>query len=239
MDRSYTGSLNILGITPEGVERRLGDCGVNLTELDYISGAYGTILRSSTTGREAENLKLVERCCAPFIARGDMNPAGLTVQSALRARIMLAFAESCTGGLAGSMVTGIAGSSDVFWGSMVTYANDAKERVLGVSSIPDHGAVSEETVGAMAEGAIKLSGADAALAVSGIAGPWGGTPDKPVGTVWFAFRFREKIQTLKCVFSGKRGQVRRKAAAVALAGLANQIDGALLDTEWIADYTCY
>jgi nicotinamide-nucleotide amidase len=238
MDRLYKESLTILGISPEGVKKRLGDCGTEMKEPDCVSSAYGTTIRWNP-GHESGNIKLIERCCAPFVVPGDLSPARLLVQSALRERALLVFAESCTGGLAGSMLTGIAGSSDVFWGSMVTYANEAKERVLGVSCIPAHGAVSEATVKAMAQGAIELSGASAALAVSGIAGPGGGTPDKPVGTVWFAFMYREKMQTLQCVFSGKRAQVRRKAAAVALAGLANQIDGALLDTEWIADYTCY
>lgn len=238
MDNKSAKTLSILGIPPEGVKQRLKDRGMEINHFKCVASSYGTRL-SSGENSVTDSLRIIEESCAPFFCSGNLSPARVLIKSAMRASARLVFAESCTGGLAGSLVTGIAGSSDVFWGSMVTYANEAKERVLGVSTIDAHGAVSEETVKAMALGAMKLSGANASLAVSGIAGPGGGTIDKPVGTVWFAFTFQEQMQTLKCVFSGSRAQVRLKAAAVALAGLANQINGALLDTTWIADYTWY
>ncbi|MEL6761260.1 MAG: CinA family nicotinamide mononucleotide deamidase-related protein [Myxococcota bacterium] len=110
------------------------------------------------------------------------------VLSRLRERgLRLALAESCTGGLIGDMLTDIPGSSDVLWGGGVVYANEAKMKLLGVSAddLQTHGAVSEEVVRQMVKGAQELSGCECAVSVSGIAGPAGGSEDKPVGTVWF------------------------------------------------------
>ena len=109
----------------------------------------------------------------------------------------LATAESCTGGLIASMLTRIPGSSDGFHAGFVTYANDIKHRVLGVSeaTLEQQGAVSEEVVIEMANGAMARANADCAIAVSGIAGPDGGTPEKPVGTVWLAWGSRENLRT--------------------------------------------
>ena len=231
-------SLSIFGLSPEGLRKRLESCSLSVAGLRFISSAYGTHVHTDSS-QKSRGLQDLKECCAPFSADVQTNPAVLLVQSAKKRGTMMVFTESCTGGMAGSLLTAVAGSSEVFWGSMVTYANEAKEKVLGVSSLSDHGAVSEATVKDMVDGAILLSGADVALAISGIAGPGGGTPEKPVGTVWFAFRCQEHMQTLNCVFSGNRSQIRRKAAALALMGLANQIKGALLDISWIADYTCY
>ncbi|MCD6291433.1 MAG: CinA family protein [Anaerolineae bacterium] len=98
----------------------------------------------------------------------------------------VALAESCTGGLVGHLITNVPGSSDYFWGSAVTYANEAKERVLGVrhETLMEYGAVSPETAREMAQGARRLSGADVAVSATGIAGPSGGSPGKPIGLVY-------------------------------------------------------
>jgi len=113
--------------------------------------------------------------------------------------LKLATAESCTGGLIANRVTDVPGSSAVFTHGFVTYANEAKRDLLGVPQelLDAHGAVSEPVVRAMAEGALKASGADIAVAVTGIAGPAGGTEDKPVGTVWLAWatKGRETVAT--------------------------------------------
>src|SRR5690606_4450899 len=117
--------------------------------------------------------------------------------------IMVVTAESCTGGWVAQTITETPGSSKWFDGGYVTYSNSAKHRMLGVPEniLHNYGAVSEETVEAMALGAIKDDGAQLSVSVSGIAGPEGGTPSKPVGTVWFAWAVPGKvIQTALCQF---------------------------------------
>ena len=106
----------------------------------------------------------------------------------------MATAESCTGGLVGSLCTSVAGSSDWFAGGVIAYANDVKEGVLGVPelALKNHGSVSGEVVQHMAVGALRVCRAQAAVALSGVAGPGGGTPDKPVGTVWMAAALEER-----------------------------------------------
>jgi nicotinamide-nucleotide amidase len=132
-----------------------------------------------------------------------------------------AAAESCTGGWVAKAMTDIPGSSRWFGTGFVTYANDAKTRELGVpeSLLAAHGAVSEPVAAAMAAGVRQRAGADVAVAVSGIAGPGGGTAEKPVGTVWFAWAFPEGVRSECRVFSGDREDVRRQAVAHALEGL--------------------
>ncbi len=131
----------------------------------------------------------------------------------------IALAESCTGGLLGAEITGVPGSSAVFWGSVVSYANEAKCSLLGVAlaTLETHGAVSEAAVLEMAEGVRRLSKADVTLSVSGIAGPGGGTEDKPVGTVWISCvaEWTNPISR-HFRFSGNRGAVRRMAVEESL-----------------------
>jgi nicotinamide-nucleotide amidase len=137
----------------------------------------------------------------------------------------VAAAESCTGGWIATSITDVPGASRCFAYGIVSYSNGAKESLLGVSprTLEQFGAVSEATVREMAEGVIKLSGADLAVAVSGIAGPDGGSAEKPVGTVWFAWAERQQRKTLLQVklhsFDGDRRAVRQKAVVVALQGL--------------------
>nr|WP_246599023.1 nicotinamide-nucleotide amidase [Methylogaea oryzae] len=134
-----------------------------------------------------------------------------------------AVAESCTGGWLAKCLTDVAGSSGWFERGFVSYSNESKQELLGVTeaTLKTHGAVSAETVGEMAQGVLSHSRAQAAVAVSGIAGPSGGTADKPVGTVWFAWRRSDGAAACRCeVFHGDREAVRRQAVAVALAGLA-------------------
>jgi len=145
------------------------------------------------------------------------------VGAALRERgLTLAAAESCTGGWVCQAVTDIPGSSAWFDRGFVTYTNAAKQELLGVphAVLAGHGAVSEQTVRAMAAGALRNSGADCALAVSGIAGPGGATADKPVGTVWFAWQPRGGVCLARREqFDGDRRAVRRQATATALRGI--------------------
>lgn len=135
-------------------------------------------------------------------------------------------AESCTGGGIAHAITAVAGSSAWFDYGFVTYSNEAKQRLLGVSAaiLEAHGAVSEAVVRSMATGASLVASADFAVAVSGIAGPGGGSADKPVGTVWFAWCHPAGILTKLHCFSGDRESVRDQALVVALRGLLDCLD---------------
>ena len=133
--------------------------------------------------------RLQEMFAEHIIGTGDTSLQRRVVELSAAAGKRLATAESCTGGLIAALLTEVPGASQVFDAGFVTYSNRIKECVLGVGAdtLARHGAVSEAVVRAMAQGALARSGADYAVAVSGIAGPDGGTPDKPVGTVWIAW----------------------------------------------------
>ncbi|MBU1689390.1 MAG: nicotinamide-nucleotide amidohydrolase family protein [Gammaproteobacteria bacterium] len=144
-----------------------------------------------------------------------------------RHAMMLVTAESCTGGWAGQAVTAVPGSSHWFDRGFVTYTNDAKQEMLGVSAatLAEHGAVSESTVREMVSGALKNSRGQAALAISGIAGPGGGTPEKPVGTVCFAWGLANGgVTSEQRYFSGDRREVRQQAVERALQGLLERLE---------------
>ena len=146
-------------------------------------------------------------------------------ERALASRVMLATAESCTGGLVAGAITDIAGSSAWFERGFVAYSNRAKMEELGVDPeiIARHGAVSGETAKAMAQGARAASGAQWAVAVTGIAGPAGGSHDKPVGTVWFAWAGPRGVETLHRRLEGDRAAVRTASVAIALQGLVDRL----------------
>ncbi|HEX2651616.1 MAG TPA: CinA family protein [Burkholderiales bacterium] len=134
---------------------------------------------------------------------------------------LLVTAESCTGGWTAQAVTAIAGSSDWFERGYVTYSNVAKQQLLGVgaTTLRRFGAVSEETARAMARGALRRSRGTLALAITGVAGPGGGTPEKPVGTVCFAWAQGRKLRSETRRFGGGRTAVRRRSVIHALQGL--------------------
>jgi nicotinamide-nucleotide amidase len=150
---------------------------------------------------------------------GELLAAGKTVS----------VAESCTGGWIAKSITDISGSSGCFGYGLVSYSNGAKESLLGVkpATLEKHGAVSEATVREMAEGALRLSGADFAAAVSGVAGPDGGSEEKPVGTVWFAWATRSAhgadIAAEKRLIKGDREQIRAQTVVIALQGIRERI----------------
>jgi nicotinamide-nucleotide amidase len=143
-----------------------------------------------------------------------------------RQGLMLVTAESCTGGWVAQIMTSVAGSSEWFERGFVAYTNLAKREMLGVKTtiLSRYGAVSEQTARAMAEGALTHSHAQVALAITGIAGPSGGTPEKPVGTVCFAWAGKKRdTSSIKQVFSGDRESVRRQSVAAALQGVLDFI----------------
>jgi nicotinamide-nucleotide amidase len=173
----------------------------------------------SAEDREAFFRGLVSALGPVRVCRQEIRPAELLLEGLASAGLVLATAESCTGGLVGRYLTDVPGSSRWYWGGAVTYADAAKERLLGVpgSVLDQHGAVSAETASAMARGILAVSGAGLSLAVSGIAGPDGGTEEKPVGTVWIATALAGALPVAAaCRFSGGRDMVRRKAAVTGL-----------------------
>ncbi len=141
-------------------------------------------------------------------------------------RLRLVCAESCTGGIVASSLTDIPGSSAVLWGGVVAYSNESKSRILGVPPelIAEFGAVSREVARSMAKGALEASGADLALAITGIAGPDGGSPEKPVGLVWFGYRLAiaraaeidGEASEESVVFTGSRRDIRAAASTRAM-----------------------
>lgn len=156
------------------------------------------------------------------------------VQLLQNASLTLSTAESCTGGLISGAITSVSGSSDVFGFGVCSYANEAKMKVLGVKeeTLATHGAVSEETAMEMAEGIRRLSGSDYGISTTGIAGPTGGTPGKPVGTVWIGFSSREKTCAERYVFDGrlfpeegdKRQAIRLEAVFTALSVVEKELE---------------
>ena len=140
----------------------------------------------------------------------------------LKARgLTCATAESCTGGGVGSAITAVPGSSAVFAGGVISYSNEVKRDVLGVSAqtLEAHGAVSAETAAQMAAGARRLLKTDLAVSLTGIAGPDGGSAEKPVGLVWFGLATAQGVRTEKAIFRGDREGIRRNAIVHALGML--------------------
>ena len=172
-----------------------------------------------------------------FSTDSTVNATPLKIDSALSAQVQMlgdslrakgwsvSCAESCTGGGIAFAFTSVSGSSDWFNQSWITYSNDAKKRTLGVSeqTLQEFGAVSKQTVKEMAEGVRRNSGAQLVVTVSGIAGPGGGSEEKPVGTVWFGFMCGAMSEQIKQVFSGDRDEVRQHAIAFAMTHLVKML----------------
>lgn len=181
------------------------------------------VVRSSTQADADRKLAaleapLRERLQGFLYGTGEETLVERTMRRLLERKRTVATAESCTGGMIGEMLTRLPGSSRAFLGGAITYSNAEKVRQLGVqqATLDAHGAVSEETVREMAAGARARFGVELAVAVSGIAGPDGGTPDKPVGTVWLALAHAGGVTTKKLAWPGARDQVRLLSAWWAL-----------------------
>ena len=158
------------------------------------------------------------------------NSLEVQVGQLLRKRALkLALAESCTGGLIGARITDVAGSSEYFPGGVVAYAYEAKVTLLGVSwdTLNTKGAVSQETVLEMARGARQVLNTDIAVSVTGIAGPGGGTPEKPVGTTWIGLATKDGEWTRMFQFSGDREQNKNSSANAALQMLLDYLQDKL------------
>lgn len=204
------------GFSPEGVDVgyriRLPEIHLRLTASGSEGEALDSLLRDACAQAK-------ERLGGFLFSQEDESLEEVTASLLLEKDLTLSVAESCTGGLCSSRFTDIAGSSGYFLGGTVVYSNDSKEKLLGVSAetLERFGAVSEEVVSEMADGARDLFGSDIGLSVSGIAGPGGGTAEKPVGTVWFGFShvssgtFCERRN-----FTGTRDEIKNFAAATAI-----------------------
>jgi nicotinamide-nucleotide amidase len=167
---------------------------------------------------EALDAGVRERLAGFVYGTGDKNLVDKVTRRLIDSGKTIATAESCTGGMIGELLTNMAGSSRAFKGGAIVYSNEEKVRQLGVAqtTLDAQGAVSEETVIEMARGARERFGVDMAVSVSGVAGPDGGTPDKPVGTVWLAIATAAGVKTKKINWPGLRDQIRTLSAWWAL-----------------------
>ena len=195
--------------------------------LAYLPGIDGVDLRFTAWGMDPIEADRRLRSAADLArgragehgyGEGDTDLAAVVLERARRAGLSLGTAESCTGGLVGGRITGVPGSSDIFAGGVVCYSDRLKTDLLGVSPalLAEHGAVSEAVARAMAEGARSRLRVDVAVSVTGIAGPSGGTEEKPVGTVWFAVVSPGETESRRIIFPGSRREIRERAAQTAL-----------------------
>ncbi len=217
------------GIPESTLAERMGDIEREIAPLTlaYLPGLDGVDLRVSAwqlapddaDARLAAAAALLrERGAESVYGEGDADLAELVLEAARGRGVTLATAESCTGGLVGARLTEIPGSSDVYVGGVVAYANELKAGLLGIDPalVAAHGAVSEPVALAMARGAAERLGADAAVSVTGIAGPGGGTEAKPVGTIWYGVAHGGKVAAHLMLLPGSRHDIRARAAQAAL-----------------------
>jgi nicotinamide-nucleotide amidase len=240
-DRGSGAAIASLVVRTTGIpESTLGDrlAGLEPTlspiTLAYLPGLDGVDLRLTAWDVPANRAAASLRAAAAALraelgdlayGTGDDDIAAHLLGELERRGARLALAESCTGGLVGQRITAVPGSSATFVGGVIAYANEAKYGLLGVDPalVERCGAVSEEVAAAMARGAQHAFGVAAALSVTGIAGPDGGTPEKPVGTVCLGFAVGDRVDTRRIGFPGGRADVRARAAQAALHGLWHRL----------------
>jgi nicotinamide-nucleotide amidase len=231
--------LRTTGVPESAVAERIGSIEDELAPLTlaYLPGTDGVDLRLTAWALPRDDAErrldaavhvLRPRLGDHYYGMDDTDLAAVVLELLRGRQGRLAVAESCTGGLIGQRLTAIPGASEVFVGGVVAYADVAKREQLGVPSeiLEAHGAVSEETVRAMAAGACRAFRASHAVAVTGIAGPSGGTPEKPVGTVWLAASADGQVRAVKRVFPGEREEIRARSAQAALDSLRRMLGAA-------------
>ena len=189
---------------PDGVDLRLTIRDVAAGDADVMLEGAAALLR--------------DRLGRSIYADGDTDLASVVLDRCRARALTIAVAESCTGGLLGARLTAIPGSSDVVLGGVIAYSNDVKEQVLDVDheALVKHGAVSQEVVQQMADGVRTRTGASIGIAITGVAGPGGGTPEKPVGTVWVATALERGTRAAQLRLIGDRDEIRRRATQSAL-----------------------
>jgi nicotinamide-nucleotide amidase len=233
--RSMT--LRTCGIPESTLAERIGELEDALAPLTlaYLPGTVGVDLRltcwTASAGDADTRLRagidrLRERAMEWAYGEGDTDLAAVVLEQLRTSGRQLAVAESCTGGLLGARITSVPGASAVFLGGVIAYADRVKqENGVAAELIAAHGAVSSEVAAAMAVGIARGSGAAATVSVTGIAGPAGGTEEKPVGTVWFGWSIDGRTETGKSVFGGTRTEIRERAVQGALLGLWRRLTG--------------
>jgi len=222
-------TVRTTGIGESALAERLGDLakGVDGLPLAFLPGWAGVDLRltsnalpSDAAARALDAASRKVRDVAGAFAYGedDDDLAALVLATCRERGLSIATAESCTGGLLGARITAIPGSSDAYRGGVVAYDNAVKTKLLGVPdvSITEHGAVSEQVARAMAEGCARALETDIGMGITGIAGPGGGTPEKPVGTVWIAVAGFGETRSLGRVYVGDRDEIRQRATQATL-----------------------
>jgi nicotinamide-nucleotide amidase len=222
-------TVRTTGVSESALAERVGPIEPEIAPLTlaYLPSVEGVDLRVTAWGLDPEDAEarlavVVARLQAAVGEHGygedDADLAAVLLEALRKRRHRLGVAESCTGGMIGERITNVPGASDTFIGGVVAYADVIKTAALKVplETLEAYGAVSEETVRAMAEGAQRLFSADCTIAVTGIAGPGGGTAEKPVGTVWLAARRHTTTRALTRVLPGDRDDVRRRAAQAGL-----------------------
>ena len=227
-ERPFRRVLRTAGIAESAIAEQVGegldDLDLEVAYLPQIDGTDIRLTRWSGVAEEARSMldaaaeRLYRTLGVHIYAEGSTDMAE-TVGALLRERgLTVAVAESCTGGLIGSRLSEWPGSSDFFWGGMIVYDDRAKVESLGVSpsTLAEHGAVSERVAVEMADGAMRRSGADCAVAVTGIAGPTGGSEEKPVGTIWLAVQVEDAMISKRRYYTGTRDMIRARAAQGAL-----------------------
>lgn len=222
----------VTGLTESDIAERLAEIEDSLpptTHIAYLPAPRIVRLRiDSRDTALADKVmdSIVARLGDHVIATADLSPAEILLEKLKEARMTVATAESCTGGNIAHKITLVPGSSEAMLGGVVSYANSVKTNVLNVSDedIERRGAVSREVIEQMAAGVCRLTGATLGIATSGIAGPGGGSDEKPVGTVWIATSFRGKVTSRCYRFAGDRSRVIESATAAAIIDGIKAID---------------
>ncbi len=221
--------FTVSGISESALAEQLApfeDSLPSFVKLAYLPNPGELVMRLDADYTNEGNPNTFEALCDSFktalgdklVAEGKLSPAELLIHKLRKNGYTFASAESCSGGNIAHLITAIAGCSDVMMGGVVSYSNDVKHRILGVSldDLNTHGAVSEPVVRQMAEGVRRVTGATCSVATSGIAGPGGGSPEKPVGTVWIAASTPTTTISKCFYFGGDRQAVIDRASAQAL-----------------------
>ena len=231
--------LRLFGIAESRVDEPLAEAmGESADPRVGITVSRGelSVYLTSRHPDEAERSRRLDRCAADVRERfgehvfgeGEASLADVVGAELVRTGTTVALAESCTGGLVAEMLTNVPGISSVFLEGAVTYSNEAKVRTLGVdpATLAEHGAVSEPVAQAMAAGIARRAGTDIGVGITGIAGPGGGSDEKPVGLVYIGYAVRGEVRVDRHVFRGDRAAIRRRAALEALFQVLRALRGA-------------